>query len=144
MRYLLSLSIILLISCSSMKKQSKSKTGGSNLLKGTAWTLSRIPDFELEKTRKEPSISFNDSTSKVSGYTGCNGYGASYTLKGNTIKIGEILSTQMACMPGMQTENKVMDALRNTDHYIISGDKLTLMKGEKVLAEFVRHKKEQN
>lgn len=142
MRYLLSLSIILLISCSSMKKQSKPKAG-SNPLKGTGWTLSRIPDFELEKTRKEPSIYFNDSTSKVSGYTGCNGYGANYTLKGNTIKIGEILSTKMACMPGMKTENKIITVLSSTDHYTISGDKLTLMKGEKVLAEFARDKKEQ-
>jgi heat shock protein HslJ len=143
MRYLISLSIIVLFSCSAMKKQGKSKPGNSNALKGTGWVLSRIPDFELEKTRKEPSIYFNDSTSKVSGYTGCNGYGASYTLKGNTIKIGDVLSTKMACMPGMKTENKVMNVLSSVDNYSISGDKLTLKQGEKVLAEFTRDKKEQ-
>jgi heat shock protein HslJ len=143
MRYLFTLSVILLFSCTSMKKQTKPAAGGANPLKGTAWTLSRIPGFELEKTRKEPSIYFNDSTDRVNGYTGCNGYGANYTLKGNTIKIGEILSTKMACMPGMKTENKVMNVLSNVDHYTVASDKLTLMQGEKVLAEFSRNKKEQ-
>jgi heat shock protein HslJ len=143
MRYLLSLSIILLISCSSMKKKGKSSAGGSNPLKGTAWTLSRIPDFEPEATRKPVSITFADTTNRAFGNAGCNGYGANYTVKGNTIKLEKILSTKMACMPGMQTENKVMNVLTSVDHYTVSGDKLTLMKGEKVLAEFARDKKEQ-
>ncbi|MFA6059330.1 MAG: META domain-containing protein [Taibaiella sp.] len=143
MRYLIALSVILLFSCSVLKNQAQSEPGNTNPLKGTGWILSRIPDFELEKTRKEPSIYFNDSTSRVSGYTGCNGYGASYTLKGNTIKIGDVLSTKMACMPGMKTENKVINVLGNVDNFSISGDKLTLKQGEKVLAEFTRDKKEQ-
>jgi hypothetical protein len=37
----------------------------------------------------------------------------------------------------------VMNVLTSVDHYTVSGDKLTLMKGEKVLAEFARDKKEQ-
>jgi heat shock protein HslJ len=143
MRYLLSLSVIVLFSCSAMKKQSKSESGSSNPLKGTAWTLSRIPDFEPEATRKPISITFADTTNRVHGNAGCNGYGANYTVKGSTIKLERILSTKMACMPGMQTENKVMNVLTNTDHYTVSGDKLTLMQGEKVLAEFTRDKKEQ-
>ena len=43
----------------------------------------------------------------------------------------------------MQTENKVMNVLSSVEHYTVSGDKLTLMQGEKVLAEFSRDKKEQ-
>lgn len=143
MRYLITLSIILLVSCTSMKKQAKPAAGGANPLKGTAWTLSRIPDFELENTRKPVSIVFADTTNRVHGNAGCNGYGANYTLKGSTIKLDRILSTKMACMPGMQTENKVMNILSSVDHYAVSGDKLTLMQGEKVLAEFNRDKKEQ-
>lgn len=144
MRYLLTLSIIILLfSCSAMKKKSKPAAGGANPLKGTAWTLNRIPDFELENTRKPVSIAFADTTNRVYGNAGCNGYGANYTLKGNTIKLDRILSTKMACIPGMQTENKVMNVLSSVDHYTISGDKLTLKKGEKVLAEFSRDKKEQ-
>ena len=142
MRYLVSLSIILLFSCTAMKKQSRSGSSGDHPLKGTAWTLSRIPDFEPEATRKPVSIAF-DAGTRVSGNTGCNGYGADYTVKGNTIKLEKILSTKMACMPGMKTESKIMTVLTSADHYTVSGDKLTLMQGEKVLAEFSRDKKEQ-
>lgn len=143
MRYLLTLSVILLFSCSAMKKQSKSESVGADPLKGTAWTLSKIPGFEPENTRKPVSIVFEDTANRAHGNAGCNGYGANYTVKGNTLKLEKILSTKMACMPGMETENKVMNILTGTDHYTISGDKLTLKQGEKVLAEFARDKKEQ-
>lgn len=143
MRYLLSLSILALFSCSSMKKQAKSGSEGNNPLTGTEWTLSRIPDFEPEQTRKPITITFSDTASKVYGNAGCNGFGGSYVVKGDALKLEKLISTKMACMPGMQTENKVMLVLTNTDHYSISGDKLTLMQGSKILAEYSRGKKEE-
>lgn len=143
MRYLLSLSVILLFSCSSMKKQSQSDSGAKNALGGTAWTLTWIPDFELQQTRKAPFISFSDSTDRISGNAGCNGFGGHYSVKGNVIKLEKVISTKMACIPGMETENKVMNALSNVDHFTVEGDKLTFLKGEKVLAEYTRRKKEQ-
>jgi heat shock protein HslJ len=143
MRHLLSLSIILLVSCSSMKKQPKSDTGAANKLGGTTWTLSGIPGFELEQTRKIPSISFVDTTDRVYGNTGCNNFGGYYFVKGNTLKLEKVISTKMACLPGMETETKVMTALVTADHFTLEGDKLTLLKGDKVLAEYTRGKKEQ-
>lgn len=143
MRYLLSLSILVLVSCSSMKKQSKGDTGNNNTLAGTNWTLSRIPDFTFENTRKPVTLSFADTTNRIVGNAGCNNFGGTYTVKGNTIKMEKILSTKMACLPGVETENKVMAAMVNADHFSIEGDKLTLKKGEKVLAEYSRSKKEQ-
>jgi len=143
MRYVLSLSLILLFSCTSMKKQSKSDTASGNQLAGTEWTLSRIPEFEMENTRKVVSISFSDSSDRVSGNAGCNNFGGHYTASGSTLKLDKIIATKMACMPGLDTENKVMSALNSADHFSISGDKLTLMKGTKVLAEYSRGKKEQ-
>lgn len=143
MRYLLSLSLLVLFSCSSMKKQAKSTSDTGSSLAGTDWTISSIPGFELEQTRKQVTISFDGTTGRVSGNAGCNGFGGTYTVKGNTLKMEKLISTKMACMPGMQTENKVLMALTNTDHFSISGDKLTLMQGEKVLAEYSRGKKEE-
>lgn len=139
MRYLLSLSVILLFSCSSMKKKGKSDSG--NPLAGTSWTLSRIPDFQMEETRKPVTLSFADTTDRMGGHAGCNGYGGHYAVKGSTLAVSKVMSTKMACIPGMETENKVLRALAETDHFNISGDKLTLMKAETVVAEFNRSKK---
>ncbi len=143
MRHLWLLSVILLVSCSSMKKQTKGDTGAANKLGGTSWTLSRIPDFEIEQTRKTVSLSFADTTDRINGNAGCNNFGGHYLVKGNTLKMEKVISTKMACIPGMETESKVITALVTTDHYKLEGDKLTLLKGEKVLAEYTRSKKEQ-
>lgn len=145
MRYLLSciaLSLLVWCSCSSMKKQSQSGAKNSDPLAGTSWTLSAIPGFEAEKTPKPVTISFQDSL-RFSGNGGCNGYGGAYTLEGSSLKLGRVLSTKMACMPGMKTENKLFELYTQVDHYRVSGDKLNLMQGEKVLAEFGRSKKDQ-
>lgn len=143
MRYLLSISVLILCSCSSMKKQNRTNGINENPLSGTSWTISKITDFEPEETRKPVSLSFADTTDRVGGNAGCNHYGGHYSVKGNVLKLEKIISTKMACMPGMKTENKVLNILMTTDHYSILGDKLTLMQGDKVLAEFDRSKKEQ-
>ncbi len=143
MRYLLSLSVLLLFSCSSMKKQTKAGSATGDVLAGTAWTISSIPGFDLEQTRKPVTISFETATGRVFGNAGCNSFGGHYTLKGSALKMEKVISTKMACMPGMQTENKVMLILNNTDHFSISGDKLQLMQGDKVLAEYSRGKKDE-
>lgn len=145
MRYLLSclaLSLLVWCSCASMKKQSKAGANNADPLAGTTWTLSTIPGFEAEKTPKPVTILFQDSL-RFGGNGGCNSYGGGYTLEGSSLKLGSVMSTKMACMPGMKTENKLFELFPQVDHYRISGDKLSLMQGEKVLAEFGRSKKDQ-
>lgn len=144
MRYLLSLSVLVLFSCSSMKKQAKkSGSDATNALAGTEWTITNIPGFTVEQTRKPVTITFADTTDRVFGNAGCNGFGGHYTVSGNTLKMSKIISTKMACIPGMETENRVMMVLSNADHFKVSGDKLTLLQGAKVLAEYSRGKKEE-
>lgn len=144
MRYLLScmsLSLLVLFSCASMKKQSK--TEKDSPLAGTAWTIGKIDGFELEQTRKPVTLIFEDSLSRFGGNAGCNRYGGSYAATGTELKLEKIIATKMACMPGMKTESKLMEVLHSTDHYRVTGDQLILMQGDKVLAEFSRSKKEQ-
>ena len=143
MRYLLSLSMLLIFSCSSVKNQADAKKEKSISIKGTSWTLSRFPDFKMEDLKNNATLFFSDSTNKINGFSGCNGFGGTYTVNGSALKMGEILGTLRACMPGMKTESTFYKALNNTDHYKISGGKLVLLQGTKVLAELVPYKKEQ-
>jgi len=142
MRFFISiftLSIIVLISCSSMKKKNRTS---SNKLAGTTWTIKSIPNFTLEKYRKVPTIAFMDTANRIGGNGGCNGFGGDYKVNGNKLKLEKIISTMMACMEGSKTENKLMQAFEQTDSYEISGDVLKLKKGSVVLAEFNRSKKD--
>lgn len=138
MRYFLALSALVLFSCSSMKKQTKTT---SESLSGTGWAISSIAGFELEKTLSPVTLSFNAAGNRFGGNNGCNTYGGAYTLDGEKISLEKIISTKKACIPGANTERAVMNVLGSTDHYRISGDKLMLMQGDKVLAEFSRDQK---
>lgn len=142
MRYLLSLSLLLLFSCSTVKNQADAKKTKPVSLKGTSWKLSSIPDAKMEKLKEPATLNFADSTGKVGGYSGCNGFGGNYTVDGSSLKISNILGTMKACMPGMKTESALYNALNNVDHYKIADGKLTLLQGTKVLAEFIVFKKE--
>ncbi|KAA5533240.1 META domain-containing protein [Taibaiella lutea] len=143
MRYLLSLSLLLLFSCSSVKNQADAKKEKPARLNGTSWTLSSFPNFKMEKLKSTATLIFNDTTNRIGGYSGCNGYGGSYEVNGTSLKMKDILGTLKACMPGMKTESTLYNALNNTDNYKISDGKLVLMQGTKVLAEFVPLKKEE-
>lgn len=145
MRYLISLislSLVILFSCSSMKKQGKTASGTQKTLAGTTWEISRIPGFELEKSRKMPTIAFSDTALKFGGNGGCNGFGGNYTVDGSKLKLENVLSTMMACTPGMKMENKLMTAFREVDNYEISKGILKLKKGNNVLVEYRESKKD--
>lgn len=142
MRYLISLSLLALVSCASMKQKGKSSASAAAPVKGTVWTVTRIPGFEMEKTRKPVTLFLSDTSARFGGNGGCNGYGGEYTLNGDSLKLGEVLATMMACKPGMGTENRFFKALRETNMYQVSGDKLLLKNGKITLAELSRSKKD--
>lgn len=143
MRYLLSLSLFALVSCASMKQKSAGPESASAAsLKGTVWTLSRIPGAEIEKTRKPVTLVLSDTSGHFNGFGGCNGYGGEYVLKGDSLKLGEVLATMMACKPGSHTESSFFKVLRSTNMYQISGNKLLLKNGTTTLAELTRDKKD--
>jgi heat shock protein HslJ len=69
-------------------------------LVGTEWVLGDLPGQVLADVR--PTISFSgDGT--VTGNAGCNTFNATYTVTGDTIEIGPIMSTKMACEEPMAT-----------------------------------------
>ncbi|MFT4062455.1 MAG: META domain-containing protein [Edaphocola sp.] len=139
MRHLISLSLLLvLFSCSALKKKTKTAAGS---VKGTSWELASIPGFALEKTKRPVTLNFGDTTNRAGGFTGCNTYGGNVEIKGTALKFGDILATQKACMPGSKTERRVLDILRKTDHYKLSGGNLILLQGTGELAVFRAAKK---
>lgn len=145
MRYLLLASFVLLCSCYASKNAANGTAGkpGKDAVtfEYTTWELTSIPGFDMEKTAKAVTLTFLDSTKRIGGNAGCNGYGGNYTKSGNSIRLENIISTKMACIPGMKTENKFIQVMMETDGYELSGNLLKLKKENRVLAELKKSEK---
>jgi heat shock protein HslJ len=61
---------------------------------------------------------------RISGFSGCNQYTGGYTLNRDSVVIGSLAGTLMACSePQMVLEKAVMGALTGTLGYAITGDR---------------------
>lgn len=119
------------------KNHSKEQKTTNSPLAHTSWELSSITYFKGEETPKPVTLVFREP-GQLGGTSGCNSYGATYTLSKKTLKFELGMATQMACMPGMDTEKKFFEVMRETDAYELKGDELYLKKNDKVLAIFYR------
>jgi len=101
-----------------------------------AWTLTAygpagattpaVPDTEA-------GLTFNEDGT-VTGDSGCNGLGGSYTVEGDQITFSEIVSTLMACDdPRMVQENAVQQVLNGAATFKIEGNTLTLTNSDMAL-----------
>jgi heat shock protein HslJ len=72
-----------------------------------------------------PSAAFADGT--VSGSTGCNRYSAPYTLDGSDLALGQVASTNMACLGAADaTEREFLAALDRVAGWRVENGELTL------------------
>lgn len=62
------------------------------------------------------------------GNTGCNSYGGDYTVEGNTLSFGELVSTLMACADQavMAQEQAYLAALQSAARFEVTADNLTI------------------
>lgn len=73
---------------------------------------------------------------QVNGNTGCNSFFGTFELKAeNVIGFSKMGSTMMACKD-MEIERLFLDALSNTNTYLINGNQLTISKDKAILAKF--------
>ena len=101
-------------------------------LPGTSW---KVMNYNNGKeavvsllTGSEISLNFG-TDGRLSGNAGCNTYNGGYEASGNALKVGPLVSTQMACdQPSgvMEQEQQYLAALQNAATYEIAGDTLTI------------------
>ena len=76
----------------------------------------------------EAFVTFNEDGT-VTGTSGCNEFGGSYTVDGNEIAFEEIISTLMLCdTPLMGQEEAMYQVLSETVAFQVEGNTLTIMK----------------
>jgi heat shock protein HslJ len=81
----------------------------------------------------DATLTFGEDGS-VTGSTGCNEFGGDYTIEGDQIMFGQIVSTLILC-PDLQMaqEEAMLRVLMETASFAIEGDTLTITKNGTVL-----------
>jgi heat shock protein HslJ len=101
-------------------------------LSGTSWQVTMYNNGKQAVVGliAGTEISLNFGTDgRLNGNTGCNTYNGAYEASGNALKVGPLVSTQMACIAPegvMDQEQQYLAALQNAATYEIAGDKLTI------------------
>jgi heat shock protein HslJ len=92
---------------------------------GTPWVLASGAEVDGWE-EFAPTARFEGGT--ASGSTGCNRYTGPYTLDGDTLELGAIASTRMACAPRADAvEREFLAALERVDHWRFDADGLVLL-----------------
>ncbi|MFA6057777.1 MAG: META domain-containing protein [Taibaiella sp.] len=134
---------LLTAACSSMKKQTETKTEPVAALTGT-WVLDIVPytqgTFDSLYPERKPSLSFDPVQKTFAGNTSCNTINGALVADSKAISFkGDIAMTRMACVG--DGESVFMQYLKRINKYAVSADgkELTLIQGDMALMRF--HKK---
>jgi heat shock protein HslJ len=71
---------------------------------------------------------------RVAGFGGCNRIAGPYLLAGDSLRLGPLVMTRMACDAGMDLETAFAAALDSVSTYRLEGTTLELMGANEVLA----------
>ncbi|MDR2293242.1 MAG: META domain-containing protein [Prevotellaceae bacterium] len=148
--FIIAISICISVACSSQKKlssnldsnnspQTNAKNENINNQKdwsfeNTKWILKSIDGEEIETLPQPAYIMFSDDE-KVSGFSGCNGFGGSYYLSGDILKLDNLISTQKGCL-NKNPEKQFNNVLSRVDACLIIGNKLIFTQMGKEIATF--------
>lgn len=110
--------------------------GKSQSLEGSSWELLSITGYDGDLTTAKdntPITLLFDQSGNVSGYSGCNQFSGGYQVNGSEIKIGPLISTQMACLDPasvMELESKYLSSLDAAGSFQLTNESLILQDAE--------------
>ena len=103
---------------------------GQRVLAGTEWQLVSLgpPGSETNIVAgTTPTLNFGED-GRVGGSTGCNNYGGTYEVRGDTISIGRLVSTRRACLDqnANEQERRFLAALEAANRFRLSSNRLAI------------------
>ncbi len=109
-----------------------------NPLANTTWALLSLNVNQFPVGVMQ-TINFSPA-STVTGNGGCNQFNGPYTISGQSLRIGPLATTSMACDEAVTTqEHAYLQALQSTTSYELSGNQLVLRDGSgREVARFTR------
>jgi len=108
-------------------------------LRGTYWKLVRLGDMPVQVAEKqrEPHLVLANFEPRVSGSGGCNRMTGSFDLDGDKLRLRNMASTRMACVAGMEQEQRFLQSIEKVERYRVRASHLELLDaGGAVIARF--------
>ena len=108
-------------------------------LRGTYWKLVRLGDMRVQVAEKqrEPHLILANFEPRVSGNGGCNRVTGTFELDSDKLRLRGMASTRMACVAGMEQEQRFLQSIEKVERYRISGGHLDMLDaGGAVIARF--------
>ena len=103
---------------------------GQRVLPGTEWRLVSLgPSGAETDVVAGTTVTANfGEDGRVGGSTGCNSYGGTYEVRGETISFGRLVSTRRACLDqnANEQERRFLAALEAANRFRLSADRLTI------------------
>jgi heat shock protein HslJ len=98
-------------------------------LQGSLWLITQVggEKVQVDNDTNVPDLMFDEKLLRVSGSTGCNRLVGSYMLEGDKLRFQQMASTRMACISGMEQEDRILKALETVERYRFAGDRLELL-----------------
>lgn len=109
--------------------------GGSSGAPGTAalehrWILTSFGRASADRPASvdRPAEMTLDAAGRVTGDTGCNSFGGSWSITGDTLRLGEVAMTLRGCVGDdvIAQEEAISRALSSTKTATVDGDRLTI------------------
>ncbi|MEJ2501504.1 MAG: META domain-containing protein [Campylobacterales bacterium] len=98
-------------------------------LADTRWELAQIAGGDVAVTGRAWLRISDQEGFHVEGSGGCNTFAGPLRVSGETVTIGPLISTRMAC-PDMQEEQAFFHALGQVDGYRLEGETLLLLRDD--------------
>ena len=97
-------------------------------LENATWRLTEVPGRQLPGADAREAVTVRLADGHLTGFSGCNQLVGSYTLDGDTLVLGQLGGTMMACPePARSTEDQFLKAFSGTMQVVVEGDHLMLM-----------------
>jgi heat shock protein HslJ len=130
MRFIVRVSVGLLVSCASIAQAGAAATAsGSSTLDGTAWVLAALVGRQVLGS---PVATLQFDAGRVSGTDGCNRFDGSYSATGPSFEVApQLASTQMACPPEVEAKARAfIEVLVAARAWRIDGARLLLLSAD--------------
>jgi len=104
-------------------------SSGPVALEGTYWKLTALEGAQLPSTdsKRTPYLTLDSKSRRVSGFSGCNRVVGSYQVDGDRLTFGAMAGTRMACITGMDLEQRFTAILSRVGRWRIDEHGLDLL-----------------
>jgi heat shock protein HslJ len=119
--------ILLLVAISTIVSLAACRGSGADALRDTAWELTSLAGSDL---LPGTTITLGFTADEISGSAGCNHYGGSYKISGDSLNLGDLYATEMGCLEPagiLEQETAYLAALGLAARYQIDGHRLELL-----------------